>query len=172
MGIKSIIIGAELIRGIDLVRDVFQQFLVHVFREGLGDVDIAGQITLGGIGFLINRHKGHFGQHRMRMIPIVIVWRQYQLLVNYPFLQFKRAVTDQVADLGPVVAKFLYHRLVDREQAEVGRQADKIRHRFVQLHFEGVIIQRGDAQLIGRQLAGNDLIGVLDAGQLGKPGKR
>ncbi|MNM10794.1 hypothetical protein D3C81_209300 [compost metagenome] len=171
LGIEGVIIGTELIRGINLVRDIFQQLLVHVFREGLSDIDVAGQITLGGVGLLVDRHKGHFGQHGMRVIPIVFIWRQHQFLIDHPLLQFKRTVTHQVADFGPVIAEFLHHRPVNREQAEVGGQADKVRYRFVQLHFKGVVIQRRYTQLIGRQLAGDDLVGVLNAGQLGEPGK-
>ncbi|MNT06421.1 hypothetical protein D3C72_1410860 [compost metagenome] len=86
MGVESIIIGAELVRGIHLIRNVFQQFLVHVFREGFGDIDIAGQVAFSGVRFLVDWYKGHLGQNGMRMIPIVFVGRQHQFLVDHTLL--------------------------------------------------------------------------------------
>ncbi|SVK50820.1 Uncharacterised protein [Acinetobacter baumannii] len=172
LGVERVIIGAELIRGVHLPRDVFQQLLIHIFREGFGDVDVTRQVTLGGVGFLVDRHEGHFGQHGAHMIPVMVVRRQHQLLVHHPLLQFERAVAHQIADLGPVVAVFFHHRLVHREQAEVGRQADEVRHRLVQLHLERVVIRRRYAQAIGRQFAADDLLGVLDPRQLREPGER
>ncbi len=61
LGIEGVVVGAELIRGIDLIRDLLLQLVVLLLGEGFGDMQIARQIAVGGRTLLIDWHKDHLG---------------------------------------------------------------------------------------------------------------
>ncbi|MNP40215.1 hypothetical protein D3C76_1338390 [compost metagenome] len=48
LGVKRVVIGAQLRRGIHLSRNIFEQLLIEIFWEGFGDINIPRQIALGG----------------------------------------------------------------------------------------------------------------------------
>ena len=64
-------------------RNILQQLLVQIFRERLGDIDIAGQIAFGGRRFLVNGRKCDLLDHRFGVIPVVRIGDHHQLFIHY-----------------------------------------------------------------------------------------
>ena len=170
-GIEGVVVGTELIRGIDLVRDLLLQFVVLLLGERFGDMQIARQIAVGGRALLIDRHEDHLCQHGMGPIPVIRVGGQLQLLVDHPVVQHKGTVAHQFAGLGPQVAVLLDAGLMERRQAGVAQQVQEVGHRLGEGHLQGVVIEGLDPQLAGRQFASDYLVHLVETGQLGKPGE-
>ncbi|SSM01755.1 Uncharacterised protein [Klebsiella pneumoniae] len=133
MGIESVIVGTQLRRGIHLPRNILQQFLVHIFRERLGDIDIPCKIALGGGGLLVNRHKGDLLDHRFGVIPVVRVRHRHQLLIDHTVFQNIGAVAHQAAGPRPV-RPAVDIRLLHRIEGKAGGQVAEPRQWFIQLH--------------------------------------
>ncbi len=171
LGIKGVIVGAQLRRGIHLPRNILQQLLIHIFRERFGDIDIAGQIAFGGGGLLVDRHKGDLLDHRFGVIPVVGVGHHYQLFIHDAIFQNIGAIAHQAAGPRPVCPA-VDVRLLYRVEGKAGGQVAEPRQRLIQLHPQGVGVDGGDPQGLRRGFAINDVLRVGDPRQRGKPGKR
>ena len=171
MGIKGVIVGAQLRRGIHLSRNILQQLLVHIFRERFGDIDIACEIALGGGGLLVDRHKGDLLDHRFGVIPVVVVRHQHQLFIHDAIFQNIGAVAHQAAGPRPVRAAVdigFLHRI----EGKAGGQVAEPRQRLIQLHPQGVGVDGGDPQGLRRGFAVDDVLRVGDPRQRREPGER
>jgi len=171
LGIESVIVGTQLRRGIHLPRNILQQFLVHIFRERLGDIDIPCKIALGGGGLLVNRHKGDLLDHRFGVIPVVRVRHHHQLLIDHTVFQNIGAVAHQAAGPRPV-RPAVDIRLLHRIEGKAGGQVAEPRQWFIQLHPQGVGVDGGDSQGLRRGFAVNNVLRVSDPRQRREPGER
>ncbi len=169
--IKGVVVGAELVRRVDLTRQRFFQLGIHVLRKGFGDIDIARAIALSGAGLFIDGNKGHFGQDRMRVVPVVWVTRQHNLLIHHARRQLVSAVAHQLARRGPAVTLAVDNLLRYREKRDVSRKRGKPGHRAVKRHLQVLGVYGADAESIRRHLAFGYRARVADARQSGKPGK-
>ena len=134
-------------------------------------MQIPGQIAVGGGTLLVDGDEGDASQHRMGAIPVVGVRSQLQLLVHYPVAQYEGAVAHQLAGLGPLVAVLFHAGPVQGRQAGVGQQAQEVGHRLGERHLQGMVIHGLHPERLGRQLALDYLVHLVEVGQLGKPGE-
>ncbi len=134
-------------------------------------MQVAGQVAVGGRTLLVDGYEGDLGQHGMGAIPVVGVGGQLQLFVHHPVTQHEGPVADQLAGLGPLVAVLLHAGTMQRRQAGVGQQAQEVGHRLGEGHLQGVLVEGLHAEFLGGQLAGHYVVHLVEAGQLGEPGK-
>lgn len=104
--VKRIIIGPELRRRINLPRNILQQLLIHIFREGFGDINIPREVTLSGCGFLINWQEGHFLQYRFGVIPIMGIRYHDQFFIDYALFKNISAIANQISGFRPLFTAF------------------------------------------------------------------
>src|SRR5690606_38200989 len=96
-------------------------------------------------------------------VPVIRIALELQRGAVYPAFQHKGAVVEQIGGIGAVTLaaaaiKILAHRVITEEC----RQPEKIRTGPLELDFELESAERAHAELLRRQLAAIDLLGILD----------
>ncbi len=171
LGIEGIIVSAKLRRGINLARNILQQFLIHVFRKGFSDINITRKVALGGCRFLINGQEGNFLQNRFAVVPVMRIRYNDQFFIYDAIFEHIGAVTNQIPRFGPLFAAFDVGFLY-RIKCKTCRQVGKPGERFIQLNFQCTRIDCANAKLIRRCFAIDDRLSIANTRQRSKPRKR
>ena len=143
-----VVVGTDVAAHLHLVRQILLHLLETLDGHVVGEIHFAGQVAVQlGVGGL-DRQIGHLVDDGLGVVPVVFVALDVDALVDHPILQHIGAVGYHVAGLGPLVTELLDHLLRHRVGGGVGEHADKVRHRLLQLHLEGVVVHRLHAQRI------------------------
>ncbi len=167
-----VVVGAYITADLHLVRVLLLHLLEALDRHVVGEIDFTGQVAVQlGVGGL-DWQVGHLLDHRLGVVPVAGVALNVDTLVDHPIFQHIGAVGNHVTGLGPLVTKLLDHFLGHRIGGGVREHADEVRHRLLQLHFEGVIVAGFHPQGVGRFLATDDVGRIRDGRDLHVPGVR
>jgi hypothetical protein len=85
-----------------------------------------------------------------------------EMRLHDPVLEHECAVAHEVAGPREQAAVLLVARSMQRVRHRVREQPQEIRRRVRELDRKRVVVERANAERVGRQLARGDLVGVLD----------
>ena len=128
-------------------------------------VDFTGLEAGDALVLVVDGEEVDRGDDGLGVVPVFRVALDRHPLAGRVFGEDIGAVADDVFGFRPVGAELLDHRLRDREQRGVRGHADEIRHRLGQRDLKGLVVDRLDAQIGDRELACDDIVGILHTGE-------
>ena len=172
LDVVLVVVSTNITGHFQLVRLLFLHLLEALDGHLIGDVhfarQIAAQVSVGRLDGQID----HLVDDGLAIVPVVLVALNFDALVHHPVLQGIGTVGYHIFRLGPLVTELLDHFLRYRIGGGVGEHADEVRDRFLELHFEGVVVGRLHAQRISRLFTCDDLGGIGNGRDLQIPGVR
>ena len=141
----------------DLFLQLLEQFNRHVV---IGHVDFAAAVAVDVSHFGRNWQVGHLINHGFSVVPVLRVTLKHHTLVDHPVFQLIGAVGHDIGRLGPFFTKFFHRGFWYRGDGRVHQQLIEVRNRFAQRDFEGIGIDRFNAQIGDRFFARDDVINI------------
>ncbi|MNJ19213.1 hypothetical protein D3C77_135330 [compost metagenome] len=163
--VEGIEVGAQQRQTPDPLRCLFHGLLVILQRHLVGELDLTRLVAqplrvLGSQGQI-----GHPLDPGVGIIPVLSVALGFDTLVRHPVHQPVGAVADQLARLGPLLAKLGDGPLVDRHEGALADELQEVGYGPLQGYLEDLIALGLHPQGIEIEGTGIDGLGVVDAGR-------